>query len=526
MQEEIEVVEPSETSEGLMPSTLDASVQDVDINLGLVAYTDGSCWPTSNGYMGWGVHGYTYPVEEVSTPVMVMDYHHTDCGYRKKNELGWKFGSQTPKFVVPQAYLDFMGSSLKLGTNNIAEIHAVTKTLQYALDNKVVRITIFADSEYTRQSLMQWCPGWERNGWIKHDGREVANKEDWKVAYSLLKQYKEKGGKIQMFHIKAHTGLVGNVQADALAGIAANYSTAGIFHETLHTTPVKGYWKLDADRNPLLNFKRVYFNSNEKYNTPGTYFQADTGAADHLIGKRIPETGLSILKLNEPVKVIEDVKRRQYDVAQEVNTIIMMKLDRVYDKEIYPYLQEHSHLALRPGKGNLNLNWFDRKPVTVEIGTTGLSMRAIDCFNMLEELLGKFQANIKGETKNTGEGNPVNVHDITSEFYEYNEVQVRKDRVMKCTLKPEFGVGFADMTLYIDEPHEDSTVKLKVPLILGTDLLPRNNLKKIESLNPKVYLITWRESSQSVRYATAITCDAGIGIWSNFFADRIFFSKP
>jgi hypothetical protein len=55
---------------------------------------------------------------------------------------------------------------------------------------------------------------------------------------------------------------------------------------------------------------------------------------------------------------------------------------------------------------------------------------------------------------------------------------------------------------------------------------PRNNLKKIEGLNPRVYLITWRESQQSIRYATVIVTDVGYGIWSNFFADRIFFSNP
>lgn len=111
-------------------------------------------------------------------------------------------------------------------------------------------------------------------------------------------------------------------------------------------------------------------------------------------------------------------------------------------------------------------------------------------------------------------------------FYDREEKVVKKDVVVKSVLKPEFVVGFRDMSIDIEESYEGSACKLKIPLILGTDLLPRNNLKKLEELNPRVYLITWRESKNSLRYATVIECDSGIGIWSNFFADKVFFSKP
>jgi ribonuclease HI len=520
----------SASSEGSMPNEgeTQASVQDTaaTADLGLVAYTDGSTRPTNPGFTGWGVHGYIYPIGDTEEKPMVGDVYTTDYGYLTKNQLGFKFGSSPVKHVVPREYIEFLGSSLSTGTNNQAEMEAVHRVIRYALNNKIKRVTIFADSEYTRQGLTQWCKGWENNGWRTKEDQPVKNQEEWKKLYSLYKQYREEGGKISIHWVKGHNGRMGNVQADILAGIASGYSMTRTFYERELVFPAKGYWKSEVERHPLLNCKRVYFNSVSSANVPGTYFQADTGAADHLIGKRIPETGLSVLRLLEPYKLMEDIKTRQYEIAREFNTVIMLKLDRVYDKDIFPYLSEHGGNCLTQGKGNMNLNWFDKKPVCVEVGTTGLSMRAIDHFNHLEEMLDKFVKLKEAGFPKSDSGNPVNVHDVTAEFYDYAEVQVRKETVLKCTLKPKYGVGFTDMSLNIKEPHNGSEVEVKVPLILGTDMPPRNNLKKIEGLNPRVYLITWRESQQSIRYATVIVTDVGYGIWSNFFADRIFFSNP
>src|SRR5574343_1104636 len=99
----------------------------------------------------------------------------------------------------------------------------------------------------------------------------------------------------------------------------------------------------------------------------------------------------------------------------------MMKLECVYSKEVYPYLAEHGKYCLIGNRQNLNVSFFDKKPVSVEMNPTGLSMRALDSFTILEDLLDKFL-----EYRDTGFHRPdntihLNAHDITDVFYDREE---------------------------------------------------------------------------------------------------------
>jgi hypothetical protein len=88
-------------------------------------------------------------------------------------------------------------------------------------------------------------------------------------------------------------------------------------------------------------------------------------------------------------------------------------------------------------------------------------------------------------------------------------------------LKPEFGVGAKSLSVTITLSINGVDKEITVPLVLGLDIPPRNSLKHIEDLNPKINLITWQDSENSVRYASIVEIDSGIGIWSNYFADRL-----
>jgi hypothetical protein len=386
-------------------------------------------------------------------------------------------------------------------------------------------INVYTDNKYVRDGITDWCKSWEKYGWRKQDGTSVANHEWWIRAYSLYKELIASGVSVTINWVKGHNDIMGNVQADILAGTGTNYSLDRRLQTEYKFSEPKGYWKQDIEKHPFLTFKRIYFNSVEQYNVPGHYFQADTAGADLLIGKRIPETGLSVIKLRDQDTVIEAVKQFQYKVAKDSNAIIMMKLDRVFSKGIYPYIEDHGGYCLLPNKGNLNINFFDKQPVTVEVNPTGLSMRAIESFNLLEELLDRFLQGRENSFNQVDNNIQLNAHDITDTFYIKEEKTVKKDLVTQFVLRPEFVVGFKDMSVTIEEPFEGSDISLKVPLILGTDLPPRNSLKRLESHKPTVYLLTWRESPGSIRYATVIECETGIGIWSNFYADKIFFPK-
>ena len=495
-----------------------------DRPLAAVAYCDGSCKYSNPGHIGWGVHGYIYHLDEVKTPVVVDGHLITDRGYVAADKR--KYHADKIRDVEVVNYFDFMGSSLQIGSNNYAEMQAVYLTLQELEMHNLTAIAIYTDSEYVKKGLIDWCRNWEYAGWKKPDGSYVANYEQWVRLYSKYKQLKATGMELRIEWVKGHNDVMGNVQADILAGTASNCSLDKVVKEVFKYSPGKHYWKPEIERHPFMNFKRVYFNSVPEYNVPGHYFQADSGAADHLIGKRIPESGFSVIRLHEPDVAIESVKARQYDVSKELNAIVMMKLDRVYSKDIHPYLVDHGKYALNPSRKNLNVEFFDKQPVTVEMNPTGLSMRAIDSFNLLEELLEKFHFHEENGYDHTSNRTQLNCHDLTSFFFDIEHKVVKKGvpPVEKHKLKTEFIPGMKNTSVAIVETYKEEERTVQVPLIMGIDMPPRNNLKRLEDESPKVCLITWRESENSIRYATVITCQSGVGIWSNFFADKIFFT--
>jgi ribonuclease HI len=505
---------------------VESSVVEEHIRKGAVLYTDGSCKYQNPGSIGWGCHGYIFPIKKAAKPVTVDNHVITDHGYMRNDKHKHFHGHYIE--VEPTEYLDFNGSSLTISTNNVAEIQAVCYGLERLnrLEEKIYQVSIFTDSRYVKDGLEGRCKHWEHNNWMDNDGNYIKNHEWWIRLYDVYKEMSEYGCKVGIHWVKGHNGVHGNVEADILAGIGTNYSLASVQHTSFKFSPAKKYWKQDIERHPLLNFKRIYFNSVSQYNHPGQYYQGDSGAADNLIGKRIPATGLSVVRLNTPDPAIEATKQAQFNNAREINAIIMMKADRVFSKDIYPYLIDHGKYALLPCRGNLNLRFFDDQPVTVQMDPTGLSIRAIESFNLLEELLDQYLKLSKGELSSRENPNEMHSHDITSIFYDKEEKKVKGAIEHHLVLKPEFGVGYQNKVIDIQEPCDGESINVKVPLVLGSDLIPRNNLKHLESLNPKLNLITWRESKNSLRYATIIESDDGVGIWSNFFADKIFLVKP
>ena len=492
--------------------------------LGIILYTDGACRPQP-GYTGWGVHGYLYALEELTKPATIDNHIITNYGYLSTTLIKAKESNPDIQSVQPIEYYDFFGSALEIGTNNQAEINALLNSLEFLVDKPVKTISVFTDSEYVLNGITKWCLSWEKSNWVKQDGTVITNSDLWKRLHQVVKTLKASGITFNIQWVKAHAGIFGNEHADILAVIGMSHSTDGIATTKYRVTEAKGYWKEEIERHPFLNFKRIYFNSMDKFNIIGHYFLADPGGGDFIIGKRIPETGFAVIKLKEPDEIIEAIKVKQYEAANEQNVISMIKLDRVYSKGIYPYLRDYGKYCLLTNKANLNLNFIDNKPIVVEINPTGLSLRAVESFNFLEELLGLFLNYRESGFKNPDNNIRLNSHDITFVFYDIQEKLVKKENKTVCTLKPEFNNGFKDIKLTIDVDINGKPTKVVIPLILGLDILPRNNLKKLEVNNPKVHLITWCESESTLRYATIIEYEGGIGIWSNFFADRIFL-KP
>ena len=100
------------------------------------------------------------------------------------------------------------------GTNNTAELNALYKALEIALNvNCPLLIEIYSDSKYSIECITNWAYGWKAKGWKKKGG-EIKNLELIKKAHSLFEELKDK---ISITHVKGHSGVEGNELADRMA---------------------------------------------------------------------------------------------------------------------------------------------------------------------------------------------------------------------------------------------------------------------------------------------------------------------
>lgn len=100
------------------------------------------------------------------------------------------------------------------GTNNIAELNALYQALLIARQtNSENIITIYSDSKYSIDCITTWAYSWKKNGWSKKGG-EIKNLELIIEAHTLYEKLK---AKIEIFHVKGHSGVEGNELADRMA---------------------------------------------------------------------------------------------------------------------------------------------------------------------------------------------------------------------------------------------------------------------------------------------------------------------
>lgn len=484
-------------------------------NIGIVLYTDGSAQPNP-GCIGSGAHGYTYSLlsQGAAQKSIKGGYFATSKGYCKVDQ------TQSGEPVVITNYIDFLSSSTVQGTNNRAELIAFIRCVQNILTlefcDEVHSVHFLVDSEYVQIGVMQRNEGWSKTQWMGMNNTPVANSDLWKLSFDVVNQLKAKGIELSIGKVKAHSDALGNDQADWLSAIARSYSESGEqFEQFTITKASKKYWDCDTTAHPFMGFKRIYFNSQKKLNISGQYFMTDPGAGDAYIGNRNPETGFAVVVLGEPDKVVEAVKQRQLAISGDYNYVVMMYLDRLYDKSVFPYVDKFGQHALFKNKRGLSVDFADQRPITTEVNPSRLSPRALQAFNFLEDVL----VSVQGSGRSELNGIDFQSHDITDVLYEINEKG-------KTQFRKEYVVGFKSLSVEVEKHHAptDKLLTIKVPLLMGLDMPERNKLKHLEEYAPCVKLITWATSPECFRYCIYIQCSNASGVWSNYFSDRVFLS--
>ena len=130
--------------------------------------------------------------------------------------------NQSDNNIGAWAFIVFKGGQ-KLGskskaefgtTNNKQELTAVYEALKWS--NKLGDpVTIYCDSEYVINSVTKWMSGWYAKGWVKADGKPVANLDLMKSIYSVYNPDKH-----SFIKVRGHSGDRKNEEVDNLANVA------------------------------------------------------------------------------------------------------------------------------------------------------------------------------------------------------------------------------------------------------------------------------------------------------------------
>lgn len=101
-------------------------------------------------------------------------------------------------------------------TNNRAEIHAARVAVKQAKERNMKSVTVVTDSQFLINGMTSWIHSWKKNGWTLSDKSKVKNVEDWKALDAEMKDIN-----VKFKHVRGHTGVGGNEEADRLANEGA-----------------------------------------------------------------------------------------------------------------------------------------------------------------------------------------------------------------------------------------------------------------------------------------------------------------
>ena len=99
-------------------------------------------------------------------------------------------------------------------TNNRMELMAAIQGLETLTEP--CSIDLYTDSQYVRQGITEWMPGWIRRGWRTAGGDPVKNRDLWERLHAATLRHR-----IAWHWVKGHNGDPDNERVDVLARNAA-----------------------------------------------------------------------------------------------------------------------------------------------------------------------------------------------------------------------------------------------------------------------------------------------------------------
>lgn len=95
-------------------------------------------------------------------------------------------------------------------TNNRMEMMAAIMALESLTRPTKVKLT--TDSQYLKDGLTKWLPGWIRKGWKTADNKPVKNVDLWQRLQAVMATHS-----VELHWVRGHDGHVENERVDLLA---------------------------------------------------------------------------------------------------------------------------------------------------------------------------------------------------------------------------------------------------------------------------------------------------------------------
>jgi ribonuclease HI len=95
-------------------------------------------------------------------------------------------------------------------TNNRMELMAAIRALE-AL-KRPSQVVLTTDSQYVRNGITSWLPGWKKKGWKTASRKPVANADLWQRLDAIAATHE-----VEWAWVRGHSGHPENERADALA---------------------------------------------------------------------------------------------------------------------------------------------------------------------------------------------------------------------------------------------------------------------------------------------------------------------
>jgi ribonuclease HI len=108
-------------------------------------------------------------------------------------------------YVFPDAIQESYAEPLpaeEQQTNNTGELIAIYHALAKAKRLGATSVQVYTDSEYARNCICVWSPGWIRKGWKTTDGKPVKHRELLEKILDTVKTFDS----YSIIHVPAHTG--------------------------------------------------------------------------------------------------------------------------------------------------------------------------------------------------------------------------------------------------------------------------------------------------------------------------------